>query len=217
MAESTDDTKPQAKPVVIKKYANRRLYNTAASSYVTLDNLAEMVRDGVEFTVFDAKTGEDITRPVLTQIIVDAEAKGNNLLPTSFLRQLIGFYGDSLQGLVPRYLDYSMRMFQNNQDRYRQYFNGALEGMFPMTAFEEISRQNMAIFERAMQMFNPLAGDGGGNDEAAKVDAARPRAEPAAKRRDAATDKGDIDELKKQLRAMQQQLDRLSKDRDDDA
>lgn len=215
MAETiTEDTKPQAKPIVIKKYANRRLYNTAASCYVTLDNLAEMVRDGVEFTVFDAKTGDDITRPVLTQIIVDAEAKGHHLLPIGFLRQLIGFYGDSLQDLVPRYLDYSMRMFQNNQDRYRTYVDGAIDGMFPMTAFEEISRQNMALFERAIQMFNPLAGE---NAPAEDGGAGRPPAEAGgeATPAGATTQKGDLDELKKQLATMQRQLDKLSKDHDE--
>lgn len=219
MADKTDtlkaDAKAAGKPVVIKKYANRRLYNTAASSYVTLENLAEMVREGVEFTVFDAKSGDDITRPVLTQIIVDAEAKGQNLLPISFLRQLIGFYGDSLQGLVPRYLDYSMRMFQNNQDQYRQYANGAFEGMFPIPKFEDISRQNVAMFEHAMQLFNPLAGDGAvgtEDNDSAKPDAAP----PASKAPNESQSKGDIDELKQQLLSMQRQLDKLSQDRSDD-
>ena len=213
--DSRTDAKAQAKPVVIKKYANRRLYNTAASSYVTLDDLAGMVREGVEFVVFDAKTGEDITRPVLTQIIVDEEAKGQNLLPISFLRQLIGFYGDSLQGLVPRYLDYSMRMFQNNQDRYRQYANGAFDGMFPISTFEEMSRQNMALFERAMQMFNPLAGENQPADGAeAQAKGKESPAQPAPAK-EAPRDKDDIDELKQQLQAMQRQLDKLSGDRDD--
>lgn len=219
--DSRTDSQAQAKPVVIKKYANRRLYNTAASSYVTLDNLAEMVRDGVEFVVFDAKTGEDITRPVLTQIIVDEEAKGQNLLPISFLRQLIGFYGDSLQGLVPRYLDYSMRMFQNNQERYRQYANGAFDGMFPISTFEEMSRQNMALFERAMQMFNPLAGENpsssGGGEVQGRDSQAKDREPPAqaAPAKEAPRDKDDIDELKQQLKAMQRQLDKLSGERGD--
>lgn len=220
MAEKSEEAKPDAgaqpKPVVIKKYANRRLYNTAASSYVTLDNLADMVREGVEFTVYDAKTGDDITRPVLTQIIVDAESKGQNLLPISFLRQLIGFYGDSLQGLVPRYLDYSMRMFQHNQDRYRKYANGAFDGMFPITTFEEISRQNMAMFERAMQMFNPL----GPESPNAENGTAQPRGKPAAEsgqpQRMSPQDKGEIDDLKKQLLSMQRQLDKLSKERGED-
>lgn len=226
MAEKTDDpattddspAAPQAqpKPVIIKKYANRRLYNTAASSYVTLDNLAEMVRSGVEFTVYDAKTGDDITRPVLTQIIVDAEAKGQNLLPISFLRQLIGFYGDSLQGLVPRYLDYSMRMFQNNQERYRKYANGPFDGMFPISAFEEISRQNMALFERAMQMFNPLAAEAAAAENGTAATRAKPAAEEPSGLRTAGEDKGDIEELKKQLHAMQRQLDKLAKDRGGD-
>jgi len=106
-------------PITIKKYANRRLYNTATSSYVTLDHLCQMVQDGVDFVVYDAKTGEDITRPVLTQIIVEEEAKGQNLLPIKFLRQLIGFYGDSLQWMVPRYLEHMMEDFATNQERLR--------------------------------------------------------------------------------------------------
>ena len=213
--ETTTDAGAQPKPVVIKKYANRRLYNTAASCYVTLDNLAEMVRDGIEFTVYDAKTGEDITRPVLTQIIVDAEAKGQNLLPISFLRQLIGFYGDSLQGLIPRYLDYSMRMFQHNQERYRKYANGAFDGMFPISTFEEISRQNMALFERAMQMFNPLApetppADNGGSARS------RPAQGHPQPQRMSAQEKSEIDDLKRQLASMQRQLDKLSRERGED-
>src|SRR5215475_2293924 len=107
--------------VTIKKYANRRLYNTATSSYVTLDHLCQMVKDGVDFVVYDAKTGEDITRQVLTQIIVEEEAKGQNLLPISFMRKLISFYGDNMQAFVPGYLDYSMQAFSRNQERMREY------------------------------------------------------------------------------------------------
>ncbi len=152
------DAQSSAKtPTTIKKYANRRLYNTATSSYVTLDHLSQMVKDGEDFVVFDAKTGEDITRSVLTQIIVEEEAKGGqNLLPISFLRQLIGFYGDSLGGLVPRYLEYSMQAFSRNEIQMRQYMQNALDGLFPFNPFEEVGKQNMAFFESAMKMFTPF-------------------------------------------------------------
>jgi polyhydroxyalkanoate synthesis repressor PhaR len=144
-------------PITIKKYANRRLYNTATSSYVTLDHLAQMVKDGADFVVYDAKTGEDITRSVLTQIIVEEEGKGGqNLLPISFLRQIIGFYGDSLGGLVPRYLEYSMSSFSRNEQQMRQYMQNALDGLFPFNPFEEMGKQNMAFFESAMKMFSPF-------------------------------------------------------------
>lgn len=144
-------------PITIKKYANRRLYNTATSSYVTLDHLSQMVKDGADFVVYDAKTGEDITRSVLTQIIVEEESKGGqNLLPISFLRTLIGFYGDSLGGLVPRYLDYSMSAFSRNEQQMRQSMQNALDGLFPFNPFEEMSKQNMAFFESAMKMFTPF-------------------------------------------------------------
>jgi polyhydroxyalkanoate synthesis repressor PhaR len=144
--------------VTIKKYANRRLYNTATSSYVTLDHLSTMVKEGTEFNVYDAKTGEDITRSVLTQIIVEEEGKaGQNLLPISFLRQLIGFYGDNMQWLVPKYLEYSMQTLSKNQEQIRGYFQSAFGGIFPFgTTFEEMGKQNLAMFERAMRLFTPF-------------------------------------------------------------
>ncbi len=144
-------------PVKIKKYANRRLYNTGTSSYVTLDHLCQMVKEGVDFIVHDAKTGEDITRAVLTQIIVEEEAKGGqNMLPVGFLRQLISFYGNSLQALVPRYLSSSMNSFASNQDQMRQYVS-SLGGLFPFgQQFEEMGKQNMALFQNAMNMFSPF-------------------------------------------------------------
>jgi polyhydroxyalkanoate synthesis repressor PhaR len=144
--------------VTIKKYANRRLYNTATSSYVTLDNLSQMVKQGIEFNVYDAKTSEDITRSVLTQIIVEEEGKaGQNLLPISFLRQLIGFYGDNMQWLVPKYLEHSMQSLSKNQEQIRGYFQNTFGSMFPFgTTLEEMGKQNMAMFERAMRMFSPF-------------------------------------------------------------
>lgn len=150
---------PSAKVITIKKYANRRLYNTATSSYVTLDHLCQMVKDGEDFVVYDAKTGDDITRSVLTQIIVEEEAKGQNLLPIGFLRQLIGFYGDSLQMVVPRYLDHAMSTFSENQEQTRGQMKEALGGMFPFGQFEELSKQNMAMFENAFSMFTPPMAD----------------------------------------------------------
>ncbi len=143
--------------IKIKKYANRRLYNTATSSYVTLENLCQMVKDGQDFVVEDAKTGEDITRSVLTQIIFEEESKtGQNLLPIGFLRRLISFYGDSLQSLVPSYLDVSMASFQRNQEHMRQYMAEAFGEMFPFRSLEEMGRQNISMFQRAMTMFNPF-------------------------------------------------------------
>jgi len=144
--------------VTIKKYANRRLYNTATSSYVTLENLAQMVKEGIEFNVYDAKTSEDITRSVLTQIIVEEEGKtGQNLLPISFLRQLIGFYGNSMQWMVPKYLEQSMQMLTKNQEQIHNYFQSTFGGMFPFgSTLEEMGKQNLAMFERAMRMFSPF-------------------------------------------------------------
>jgi polyhydroxyalkanoate synthesis repressor PhaR len=152
----TGDTSPV---VVVKKYANRRLYNTETSSYITLDNLADMVRQGRDFVVYDAKTGEDITRSVLTQIIVEEEGKGRALLPTAFLRQLIGFYGDQMQSLVPRFLEQAMGAFSQQQEQMRaamQKTMGSIGTMFPFGNMEEVGRQNMAMMERALSLFSPF-------------------------------------------------------------
>lgn len=192
--------------VTIKKYANRRLYNTATSSYVTLDHLCQMVKDGEDFVVFDAKTGEDITRSVLTQIIVEEEAKGQNLLPIGFLRQLIGFYGDSLQMVVPRYLDHAMSTFTENQERTRGQMKEALGGMFPFGQFEELTKQNMAMFENALGMFNPAAT----SQRPAEPRATEPRAsEPRATGRPET--KLAPNPIMDPLRAMQDQLDLMQK------
>ena len=143
-------------PVVVKKYANRRLYNTETSSYITLENLAEMIRGGRDFVVYDAKTGEDITRGVLTQIIVEEESKGSALLPTAFLRQLIGFYGSGLQGVVPRYLEQAMTSFARQHQQLRQTMQQTFNPFMPF-GIEELGRQNLAMIERAMSLFNPFA------------------------------------------------------------
>jgi polyhydroxyalkanoate synthesis repressor PhaR len=185
-------------PITIKKYANRRLYNTSTSKYVTLDDLAEMVKEGTEFQVVDAKSGDNITRSVLTQIIFEEESKGQNLLPVSFLRQLIQFYGDSLQTMVPNYLEASMDAFSKNQDRMREYMQGAMgRSMNPFAQWEELGRQNMAMFERAFQMFTPY----GGADGAAAPGAAS----------EAPDGEDKLDDLKTQIENLRQQLDDLSR------
>jgi polyhydroxyalkanoate synthesis repressor PhaR len=152
---SDPDPKPASPPVVVKKYANRRLYNTESSSYITLDTLAEMVREGRDFVVYDAKTGDDITRGVLTQIIVEEENKGRAMLPTGFLRQLIGFYGDSVQTLVPRYLEQALSSFARQQEQMRQAVTQTMGSFFPF-GMEEVGRQNLAMMERAMSLFSPF-------------------------------------------------------------
>lgn len=158
MADQPDIQPPPAPPVVVKKYANRRLYNTETSCYITLDNLAEMVRKGRDFVVYDAKSGEDITRGVLTQIIVEEEGKGRSLLPTTFLRQLIGFYGDQMQAFVPRYLEQSMAALAQQQGQMQNAMQKTMGTLFPLggAAVNEIGRQNVAMMERAMSLFNPF-------------------------------------------------------------
>src|SRR6201985_807917 len=171
-AESMVEANPGEKPpVVVKKYANRRLYNTESSSYITLDNLAEMGRVGRDCVVYDAKSGDDITRSVLTQIIVEEEGKGQNLLPTNFLRQLIGLYGGSMQGLVPKYLEHAMTSFAQQQEQMRTAMQKTMGTLFPFGNMEEVSRQNMAMMERAFSMFTPFyrgpdAGDAPDSDNA---------------------------------------------------
>lgn len=155
-ARSQAEKSTETSQVVVKKYANRRLYNTESSSYITLDNLAEMIRKGRDFVVYDAKSGEDITRSVLTQIIVEEEGKGRAMLPTSFLRHLIGFYGDSVQTLVPRYLEQSMAAFAHQQQQVRAAMQQTMGSFFPFGNMEEINRQNMAMMERAMSLFTPF-------------------------------------------------------------
>ena len=206
--QPTPDAGPKPAPVVIKKYANRRLYNTATSAYVTLDHLCQMVKEKTDFVVYDAKTGDDITRSVLTQIIVEEENKGGQtLLPIPFLRQLISFYGDSLQGVVPQYLEMSMTQFARNQEQMRSYMQNAF-GFNPFQQFESMGKQNMAMFEKAMRMFNPFnaAQDGSPTPAQANGAAEPAKADPAAAGKDAA-----IDELKRKLDELQGQLAELSK------
>lgn len=174
-------------PVIIKKYANRRLYNTETSSYITLDHLAAMTREGRDFKVIDAKSEEDITHNVLTQIIMEEEARGQTLLPVSFLRQLIALYGDSMQAMVPGYLEASMDSFRRNQEQ----FKSAVEGAFANSPFAEIAKRNMAMFEAAAEAFKPA-----GNT---------PAAPPREKSKD-----DEIAALKAQLSALKDQVDKLS-------
>jgi polyhydroxyalkanoate synthesis repressor PhaR len=206
-ASQTSDTGAQASSgkkggerVVIKKYANRRLYNTASSSYVTLDHLSEMVKDGVDFVVYDAKTHEDITRSVLTQIIFEEESRGQNLLPIQFLRQLIRFYGDQMQSFVPSYLEMSLEAFARQQEQMQKQMAGSLGTQQGFGLFEEQVRQNLAMFDRAMKMFTPFAYP--------------PRADEAAADKPsegaAGNDPDTIAELKRQMEEMQAKLARLA-------
>lgn len=147
-----------SEPIVIKKYANRRLYNTDTSSYVTLEDLCTMVKDGAEFIVYDAKSGEDLTRQILTQIIFEQESNGEHLLPTNFLRSIIGFYDNSLKDFVPHYLDGAMKSFSGNQEKMREMMGLGTLGSFGQVAtqLEEIAKQNMDMFTKAFSMFTPF-------------------------------------------------------------
>jgi polyhydroxyalkanoate synthesis repressor PhaR len=191
MAKSDD-------PVIIKKYANRRLYNTGTSTYVTLEDLAAMVKAGNDFVVYDAKSGEDITRSVLAQIIFEQENKeGQSLLPITFLRQLIRFYGDSMQMLVPRYLEVSIESLTREQQKFRDQMAQAFGGS-PFGALEDQVRRNMEMFERAFAMFTPFARR---EEQAGEAEKSAPRAAGGA---------DEIDDLKRQMEEMQKRLERLS-------
>ncbi len=185
-------------PVTIKKYANRRLYNTGTSTYVTLEDLATMVKEGEDFVVFDAKNGDDITHSVLTQIIFEQENKGQNLLPIAFLRQIIRFYGDSMQMMVPRYLEMSIDSFTKEQEKFRDQVAKTLTGT-PLGGFDDHVRRNMEMFERAFNIFLPFPkGEG---------EAATPGT-PATPT-PAATPTDDLEALKRQMADMQQKLEKL--------
>lgn len=191
------------KVAIVKKYANRRLYNTATSSYVTLDELSRMVREGADFLVYDAKSGEDITRSVLTQIILEEDGKGRNLLPIGFLRQLISYYDDSLQQVLPRYLEMSMESFTRQQDQMRSYLHGTFGPFFPTDRFDEMTRQNMAMFQNAARMFNPFT---------AAANTRSPPADPPPPQT-ADTVRDDVTDLKNQLAVMQRQIEEIGKKR----
>jgi polyhydroxyalkanoate synthesis repressor PhaR len=194
-------------PIIIKKYANRRLYNTGTSTYVTLEDLAEMVKKGEEFTVQDAKTGDDITHPVLTQIIFELEnQEGQNMLPIPFLRQLISFYGDQMQMVVPSFLEQSMIAFTKEQERFREQMKSAfgkspIEMMkiaAPIKAIEEQARRNIEMFQNAMRLFTPFP-----NAASGQTGAEQPaRKEPSEKGEE-------LQELKEQIAAMQRKIDSM--------
>ncbi len=186
-------------PITIKKYANRRLYNTASSAYVTLADLAKMVKQGEDFVVYDAKTNEEITRSVLTQIIFEQEGvEGQSMLPVAFLRQVIRFYGDSMQALVPSYLEYSIEKFSGEQQKMRESmarFEPAGYSAAPFSALQELTRKNLAAFNKALGMFSPFPGSAGAP------------ATPAAPARDSSAE---IGELRDQLSEMKRRLDEMS-------
>ncbi len=176
-------------PVIVKKYANRRLYNTSSSSYITLEDLAGMVRDNVEFQVLDAKTGDDITHSILTQIIMDEESNGEQMLPVSFLRQLISMYGNSMQAMMPSYLEAAMDNFRQNQGKIREAFEKGISN----TPLAKIHETNMAMMRAAADAFMPSAA---------------PKAKKSAK---SESSPSEIDALREQMAAMQKKLDELSK------
>jgi polyhydroxyalkanoate synthesis repressor PhaR len=196
-----DNSDAEEPPVVIKKYANRRLYNTKSSTYVTLEHLCEMVKNGIDFEVRDARTGEDITRSVLTQIIFEEEAKGQNLLPIRFLRQLIKFYGDNLQAFLPGYLDMSMESFAKHQDEIRRRMAEAFGG--GGQALEALARQNLALFERTMRMFAPFGYSHPESQNNQRSETSSAPAKPASS--------DEVSALKDEIEAMRRQLAELAR------
>ena len=193
----------QGEPIVIKKYANRRLYNTGESKYVTLDDLSEMVRANTDFIVLDAKSGEDITRSVLTQIIFEQESKGQSMLPVQFLRRLIRFYGDQMQGFLPPYLEMSMESFAKAQEQMRENMSRTFGASTPMAAFEEQAQRNMALFQQAMKVWAPFAAGGG--------IPGIPGMTPTKAGADDEDKDEQLAELRRQMEQMQKQLDQMAK------
>ena len=202
MLNKSDPPADKKEPVVVKKYANRRLYNTETSTYVTLDDLAAMVKSERDFVVFDAKTGDDLTHSVLTQIIVDQESRmgTQTLLPIPFLRQLIRFYGDSIERLVPSYLQISLQTLAKEQERFRKQF-GAFTPASAFEAYQEQARKNLAMFEQAMSMFSPF---GQVKNTAKPEEAGKAEPEKVEGKND------ELAELRQQLAAMQAKLEKLS-------
>lgn len=196
-----DAADAQAPLITIKKYANRRLYNTKTSSYVTLDHLSDMVREGVDFIVLDAKSGDDITRSVLTQIIFEQESRGQNLLPVQFLRRLIRFYGDQMQGFLPPYLEMSMESFSKSQEQMRDNFSRTFGGRTPVLAFEDLARQNMQLFQQALSVWAPFTPGAPGAAGAPDPSKAQTVAEGEEER---------LEALRRQMEAMQRQLDAMT-------
>ncbi len=200
------DAEQESRPVIVKKYANRRLYNTDTSTYVTLEDLAEMVRGERDFVVYDAKSGEDLTHSVLTQIIVEQESRGTNLLPIGFLRQLIRFYGDSMQKLVPSYLEFSLDSLTRQQEQYRRRFAHTF-GTAAFDAMQEQVRKNFATFERALGLFTPFSKA----DSATVVDGPSAECAEAKPAPNSKPSEDEIATLKAELTAMQQRLEQLAR------
>jgi len=205
----SDQSQHSDEPVIIKKYANRRLYNTDTSTYVTLDDLAEMVKSERDFVVYDAKTGEDLTHSVLTQIIVEQESKGQNLLPIRFLRQLIRFYGDSIERIVPSYLEMSLDSLAKDQDRIRKQFANTF-GANAFDALHEQTRQNIAMFERALSMFSPFGTAGNGAESASSSPPSSSRGREDGGPQESSTSE-DLQRLKDEMTRMQEKLDKLTR------
>jgi polyhydroxyalkanoate synthesis repressor PhaR len=197
---SDTGTAAKAPAITIKKYANRRLYNTATSSYVTLDHLAQMVRDGEDFVVFDAKSGDDITRSILTQIILEAESSGNNLLPVDFLRNIIRSYGDSVQGFLPSYLDLAMKSFADSREQFSKSMTGSFDLSAPVEFFQQAVRTNMSVMAEAARAFSSVV--------------AAPKAKAPSKPSTQADTSEDLAALRAQMASMQAQLDKLSHGKD---
>ena len=214
MSDRGQEGRSGAEPrvAVVKKYANRRLYNTATSSYVTLEDLGRMVREGEEFVVYDARTGEDITRSVLTQIILEEDAKGRNPLPIGVLRRLIALYDDSMRTLLSRYLELSLEHFVRHQEQLRAYMERALGPFTPPNPFEELARQNLALFRQTMGMLSPFGGPpAGGGEEAVREEAAAEEGPEAAPPEPLAEK---VRTLEAQLEELRAQLTRLQQERD---
>ncbi len=202
MAKDSDET------TIIKKYANRRLYNTGTSTYVTLEDLAAMVKDKEDFTVKDAKSGEDITHSVLTQIIFEQEAKtGQTMLPVSVLRQLISFYGDQMQMVVPSYLEHSMAAFAQEQNHLKEQM-ASMVGKSPIDVMassnemlQEQTRRNMEMFQNAMRVFNPFLPQGQSENPPAETEPATAESE--------SSEKDDLASMRDQIAQMQRKLDSM--------
>jgi polyhydroxyalkanoate synthesis repressor PhaR len=215
MLNKADASADKKEPVVVKKYANRRLYNTETSTYVTLEDLAQMVRSERDFVVFDAKTGDDLTHSVLTQIIVEQENRsgGQTLLPIPFLRQLIRFYGDAMERMVPSYLQVSLETLAREQDRFRKQFANAFTPQGAFEAYQDQARKNLAMFEQAMSMFTPFAASKQPGPKKEKEEPVSGNATPAAPAV-AGAPPNDIEELKSQLASMQARIEKLARDRE---
>ena len=227
MLKMADKIVDKKEPVVIKKYANRRLYNTETSTYVTLEDLAKMVREERDFVVYDAKSGDELTHAVLTQIIVEQECRagGESLLPVPFLRQLIRFYGDTMQRMVPSYLQVSLDTLTREQDRFRKQFASAFTPQAAYEVYQEQARKNLVMFEKAMTMFTPFSGMPGmpgapgaapeGGEDAAKANGAHKPAAGTTSAGDPSSKLGpavgnELAELKAQLAAMHQKIENMA-------